>query len=66
MYIYICVSDCDNYRVECLIALKRYTESFSLVEKELDGCDNADMLVIRAQLNLLFGKVYMYTLIHGI
>ena len=45
-------------RMECLIALQRYTECLEMIEAEVKkNTMNADFFVIRAQLNSLFGEV---------
>ena len=44
--------------MQCLIALKRYTECREMIEKEIStDTVNPDLFVIRAQLNIVTGEV---------
>ena len=45
-------------RVECLVALKRYTDCLQVIEVEIENNPSSvDLLVTRAQLHILFGDV---------
>lgn len=52
---------CDRVcRLECLIAIKRYSECMGIIQDEVSEDDsNPDLYVVRAQLNVLFGQVYI-------
>ena len=44
--------------MKCLVALKRYTECLAVIEDELQRSpSNVDLIIARAQLNVLFGDV---------
>ena len=48
----------DCCRMECLIAVHRYSECMGVVEKESrEDQDNPNLHVVRAQLHILFGQV---------
>lgn len=45
-------------RMECLIAMQKYSDCMGVIEREVsEDQDNPDLYVIRAQLNVLFGQV---------
>lgn len=50
-------------RMECLIAMQRYSECMGVIEKEVSEDEsNPDLFIVRAQMNLLFGQVRLYSI----
>ena len=55
MYMGVCLSLC---RIACLLALEMFDECLVMIQRELESDDsNAQLYVLRARLNTLFGHV---------
>ena len=54
-YMCVCLSLC---RIACLLALEMFDECLVMIQRELESDDsNAQLYVLRARLNTLFGHV---------